>query len=115
MRVGNSGVSAGRGGFVVNVAQGKNVGGRARWAYPRDDGVGRRIEHLRNACIPQTDVMFARAGFSLAASEWKSGPRGAPGPRDGWRAGLEIRTRIGAAELAEIRAIHISTVPTGRL
>lgn len=93
---------------------GINSGDRGRSAYPLDDGVGRRIEHLRNACIPQTGVMFARAGFSLGGSEWKSGPRDAPGPQDGWRASIEIRTRDGAAELAEIRAIHISTVPTGR-
>lgn len=93
---------------------GINSRDRGRSAYPLDDGVGRRLKHLRNACIPQTGVIFARAGFSLGGSEWKSGPRDAPGPQDGWRASMEIRTRDGAAELAEIRAIHISTVPTGR-
>lgn len=45
---------------------GKNSGGRARWAYPLDDGVGRSAGPLRDARTPQTGMNFARAAVSPA-------------------------------------------------
>ncbi len=42
---------------------------------PLDVGVGRGVEDLRNACIPQTRVIFARAGFSPDGGRWEFGAR----------------------------------------
>ena len=51
--------------------------GRMRMVgVPLDVGVGRGVRDLRNACIPQTNVILARAGFSLGGDEWESGARG---------------------------------------
>ncbi|PRF98055.1 hypothetical protein C6Q14_27360 [Burkholderia ambifaria] len=51
--------------------------GRVRMmGVPLDVGVGRGVGDLRNACIPQTNVILARAGFSLDDGEWESGARG---------------------------------------
>jgi len=48
--------------------------GRVRMmGVPLDVGVGRGVGDLRNACIPQTSVILARAGFSLDDGEWESG------------------------------------------
>ncbi len=42
---------------------------------PLDVGVGRGVEDLRNACIPQTRVTFPRAGFSPNRGRWEFGAR----------------------------------------
>ncbi|MGC3027067.1 hypothetical protein ACPUER_18295 [Burkholderia sp. DN3021] len=71
---GNTDLGAGRGGHVDNAAPGKF--GRVRMiGVPLDVGVGRGVGDLRNACIPQTNVILARAGFSLDDGEWESGAR----------------------------------------
>lgn len=75
--------------------------GRMRMVgVPLDVGVGRGVRDLRNACIPQTNVILARAGFSLGGDEWESGARGVSlargriaGQRDG--SGAPQRGRTG--------------------
>lgn len=81
---------------------------------PLDVGVGRGVGNLRNARIPQTRVIFARAGFSLGGDEWESGARLVPLARGRIAVSGRIRARHGAAELDVIRAIHMPTVPYAR-
>ncbi|WP_124492038.1 hypothetical protein [Burkholderia stagnalis] len=113
----NSGVSAGRGGFVVNAAQVKVRAG-AHDGRIRSTTVSGGVPDLcgvRAFAHPANWSEF-RAGGRFTCEGGRNGrPRGVHRGRttDGGP-GVEIRTRHGAAELAEIRAIHISTVPTGR-
>ncbi|WP_155033621.1 hypothetical protein [Burkholderia pseudomallei] len=110
----NTGVSAGRGGYLVN-ADWQNRGRMRMVGVPLDVGVGRGVGNLRNACIPQTRVIFSRApDFHSAETSGNPARALCRWPVAELRVGGRIRARHGAAELDEIRAIHMPTVPYAR-
>lgn len=106
-----------------SMRRGRRFGRGRMVGVPLDVCVGREVGDSRNACIPQTNVILARAGFSLVGDEWESGARVvslARGRIAGQRndSGARQRGRTGSRGVRacqSVRHAHLSLPACGQL